>query len=205
MIGALVFGRLTDRLGRKKLFLVTLAVYAAATLATAFSPDFAFFALCRFVTGLGIGGEYAAINSAIDELIPARVRGRVNLAINGSFWIGAALGAGAEPGAARPARAGPGAGLARRLRARRACWRWRSCWCGATCPRARAGCSRTAAPTRRSASSQRIEAEVAAQHGPLPAAVGHAALRRPRRARAGAKWRTCCCGATRSAAWWRWR
>jgi MFS family permease len=57
------------------------------------SPDFAFFALCRFVTGLGIGGEYAAINSAIDELIPARVRGRVNLAINGSFWIGAALGA----------------------------------------------------------------------------------------------------------------
>jgi MFS family permease len=94
VIGALVFGRLADRLGRKKLFLVTLAVYAAATLATAFSPDFAFFALCRFMTGLGIGGEYAAINSAIDELIPARVRGRVNLAINGSFWIGAALGAG---------------------------------------------------------------------------------------------------------------
>ena len=94
VIGALVFGRLADRLGRKKLFLVTLAVYAAATLATAFSPNFVFFALCRFVTGLGIGGEYAAINSAIDELIPARVRGRVNLAINGSFWIGAALGAG---------------------------------------------------------------------------------------------------------------
>lgn len=94
VIGALVFGRLADRLGRKKLFLVTLAVYAAATLATAFSPNFGFFALCRFATGLGIGGEYAAINSAIDELIPARVRGRVNLAINGSFWIGAALGAG---------------------------------------------------------------------------------------------------------------
>jgi MFS family permease len=94
VIGALLFGRLTDRLGRKKLFLITLAVYALATLATAFSPDFAFFALCRFATGLGIGGEYAAINSAIDELIPARVRGRVNLAINGSFWIGAALGAG---------------------------------------------------------------------------------------------------------------
>ena len=94
VIGALLFGRLTDRLGRKKLFLVTLAVYAAATFATAFSPDFAFFALCRFFTGVGIGGEYAAINSAIDELIPARVRGRVNLAINGSFWIGAALGAG---------------------------------------------------------------------------------------------------------------
>ena len=94
VIGALIFGRLTDRLGRKKLFLVTLVVYTVGTLATAFSPDFAFFALCRFVTGLGIGGEYAAINSAIDELIPARVRGRVNLAINGSFWIGAALGAG---------------------------------------------------------------------------------------------------------------
>ena len=94
VIGALVFGRLTDRLGRKKLFLVTLAVYAVATFATAFSPNLAVFALCRFVTGLGIGGEYAAINSAIDELIPARVRGRVNLAINGSFWLGAALGAG---------------------------------------------------------------------------------------------------------------
>ncbi|MDP9932254.1 MFS transporter [Variovorax paradoxus] len=94
VIGALLFGRLTDRLGRKKLFLVTLVVYTVGTLATAFSPDFAFFAFCRFVTGLGIGGEYAAINSAIDELIPARVRGRVNLAINGSFWIGAALGAG---------------------------------------------------------------------------------------------------------------
>jgi len=91
--GALLFGRLADRLGRKKLFLVTLAVYMLATLATAFSADFLFFAACRFVTGLGIGGEYAAINSAIDELIPARVRGRVNLAINGSFWIGAALGA----------------------------------------------------------------------------------------------------------------
>ncbi|TAM50097.1 MAG: MFS transporter, partial [Burkholderiaceae bacterium] len=92
--GALLFGRMADRLGRKKLFLTTLAVYAVATLATALSPDFYFFAACRFLTGLGIGGEYAAINSAIDELIPARVRGRVNLAINGSFWIGAALGAG---------------------------------------------------------------------------------------------------------------
>jgi len=94
VIGALVFGRMADHLGRKRLFLVTLAVYMAATLATGFSLDFTTFALCRFLTGLGIGGEYAAINSAIDELIPARVRGRVNLAINGSFWIGAALGAG---------------------------------------------------------------------------------------------------------------
>ncbi len=94
VIGALVFGRMADHLGRKRLFLITLAVYMTATLATGFSFDFTTFALCRFLTGLGIGGEYAAINSAIDELIPARVRGRVNLAINGSFWVGAALGAG---------------------------------------------------------------------------------------------------------------
>lgn len=94
VIGALVFGRMTDRLGRKRLFLATLAVYMLGTLATAFAPGFGVFAGCRFVTGLGIGGEYAAINSAIDELIPARVRGRVSLAINSSFWLGAALGAG---------------------------------------------------------------------------------------------------------------
>jgi MFS family permease len=93
VIGALVFGRMADRLGRKRLFMLTLAVYMAATVATAFAGGFTWFALCRFFTGVGIGGEYAAINSAIDELIPARVRGRVNLAINGSFWIGAALGA----------------------------------------------------------------------------------------------------------------
>jgi MFS family permease len=93
VLGALAFGRMADRLGRKRLFLLTLLVYMAATVATAFSTGFASFALCRFVTGIGIGGEYAAINSAIDELIPARVRGRVNLAINGSFWIGAGLGA----------------------------------------------------------------------------------------------------------------
>jgi MFS family permease len=93
VIGALVFGRLADRLGRKRLFLMTLAVYMGATVATALTTGFAGFAACRFVTGVGIGGEYAAINSAIDELIPARVRGRVNLAINGSFWLGAALGA----------------------------------------------------------------------------------------------------------------
>lgn len=93
VVGALLFGRLTDRLGRKKLFLVTLTVYMLATFATAFSGSYAFFALCRFVTGIGIGGEYAAINAAIDELIPARVRGRVSLAINGTFWLGAALGA----------------------------------------------------------------------------------------------------------------
>ena len=93
VVGALVFGRLADRLGRKRLFMMTLAVYMGATVACGFSTGFASFAFFRFLTGIGIGGEYAAINSAIDELIPARVRGRVNLAINGSFWIGAALGA----------------------------------------------------------------------------------------------------------------
>jgi MFS family permease len=96
IIGALGFGHLTDRLGRKKLFLITVAVYAVATIATALSWNFASFAIFRFATGLGIGGEYAAINSAIDELIPARRRGWTDLAINGSFWIGAALGAGAS-------------------------------------------------------------------------------------------------------------
>jgi MFS family permease len=94
VLGALFFGRLADRLGRKRMFLVTLAVYLFATVLTAFSWDIASFAFCRFLTGFGIGGEYAAINSAIDELIPARVRGAVDLAINGTFWIGAALGAG---------------------------------------------------------------------------------------------------------------
>lgn len=93
--GALLFGWLTDRLGRKRLFNITLGLYLAATAATAFSVDFHTFALFRFLTGAGIGGEYTAINSAIQELIPARYRGRTDLAVNGSFWVGAALGAGA--------------------------------------------------------------------------------------------------------------
>ncbi len=91
--GALFFGWLTDRLGRKKLFFITLAVYLIATAATAFSWNLWSFALFRFLTGAGIGGEYAAINSTIQELIPARVRGWTDLVINGSFWLGAALGA----------------------------------------------------------------------------------------------------------------
>src|SRR3954467_637440 len=95
VIGALLFGYGTDRLGRKKLFFVTVAVYLAATALTAFSWSFASYALFRALTGAGIGGEYAAINSAIDELIPARVRGRVDLIINASFWIGAAIGSAA--------------------------------------------------------------------------------------------------------------
>lgn len=91
--GALFFGRLTDKLGRKKLFFVTLAVYLGASFLTAFSTGFVSFAIFRALTGAGIGGEYSAINAAIDELLPARVRGRADLAINGTYWLGAALGA----------------------------------------------------------------------------------------------------------------
>jgi len=93
VLGALFFGRLTDRLGRKMLFMITLGVYLIATVATAFSFSFIWFAACRFLTGAGIGGEYAAINSAIDELIPARARGWTDLAINGTWWVGTAVGA----------------------------------------------------------------------------------------------------------------
>jgi MFS family permease len=93
VLGALLFGWLADRFGRKRLFFVTLGVYIAGTAATAFANDFAMLALCRFITGAGIGGEYSAINSAIQELIPARYRGRTDLAVNGSFWLGAAVGA----------------------------------------------------------------------------------------------------------------
>jgi MFS family permease len=95
VLGALLFGYGTDRFGRKKLFFITVAVYLIGTALSAFSWNFWSYAFFRAVTGAGIGGEYAAINSAIDELIPARVRGRVDLIINGSYWIGAALGAAA--------------------------------------------------------------------------------------------------------------
>ena len=91
-IGALFFGQLTDRFGRKKLFLITLSLYLVATVATAFSTTALWFLAARFFTGAGIGGEYSAINSAIDEMIPARARGRVDLIINGSFWLGAVAG-----------------------------------------------------------------------------------------------------------------
>ncbi len=92
VLGAVLFGYLTDRLGRRKLFLVTLATYSLATLATALSWNFFSFAAFRMLTGLGIGGEYAAINSAVDELIPGKVRGTVDLIVNATFWLGAILG-----------------------------------------------------------------------------------------------------------------
>src|SRR3954469_14993968 len=91
-LGALFFGRLTDRFGRKRLFMVTLGLYVIASTATAFAFAPWYFFLFRALTGFGIGGEYSAINTAIDELIPARNRGRVDIAINGSFWVGAGIG-----------------------------------------------------------------------------------------------------------------
>ena len=175
VLGALVFGRMADRLGRKKLFLITLVVYTLATLATAFSANFWSFALCRFFTGFGIGGEYAAINSAIDELIPARVRGRVNLAINGSFWIGAALGAGLSLVLLDPAVLGPVQG-------------WRAGFAlGAVLafaillvrrdvpesPRWLISHGRAAEANRIIAD---IERQVEGQHGPLPAVTQHIAF-----------------------------
>jgi MFS family permease len=96
VMGALFFGWLTDRLGRKRLFFITLVVYLLATAATALSWNLWSFALFRFLTGAGIGGEYTAINSAIQELVPARYRGWTDLVINGSFWVGAAVGAAAS-------------------------------------------------------------------------------------------------------------
>jgi MFS family permease len=96
VIGALVFGWLTDRFGRRTVFYATLIVYLAGVLLTATSWNFLSFALFRAITGIGIGGEYAAINSAIDELIPARFRGRIDIIVNGSFWLGAAAGSGAS-------------------------------------------------------------------------------------------------------------
>ena len=93
VLGAIGFGWLTDRIGRKKLFFITLALYLTATAATALSWGLASYATFRFLTGAGIGGEYTAINSTIQELVPARYRGWTDLLINGSFWIGAAMGA----------------------------------------------------------------------------------------------------------------
>jgi len=101
VVGALIFGWMTDRAGRKQIFFLTLGLYVVGVGASALSWDFLSFAVCRFITGLGIGGEYAAINSAIDELVPARLRGRVDLIVNGTFWLGAAIGAAASMGVLR--------------------------------------------------------------------------------------------------------
>jgi len=110
VLGALGFGWLTDRIGRRKLFFITLAVYLAATAATALSWSVASYALFRFLTGAGIGGEYTAINSTIQELVPARYRGWTDLVINGSFWIGAAMGADSAIVLLDPALIGPDLG-----------------------------------------------------------------------------------------------
>src|ERR1700712_5758918 len=96
VVGALVFGRLSDKLGRRKLFILTLFIYLAGSAITGLSPAIWFLYLFRFVAGSGIGGEYAAINSAIDELIPSKYRGHIDIAINGTYWGGAALGAAAN-------------------------------------------------------------------------------------------------------------
>src|SRR3954467_3068496 len=90
--GALYFGRLADKIGRKKLFMLTLAIFLAGSVLTAFSMNPAWFIICRGIHGAGVGGEYSAIHSAVDELIPARVRGAVDLVIGGSYWIGTILG-----------------------------------------------------------------------------------------------------------------
>jgi MFS family permease len=96
VVGALFFGRITDRLGRRKIFILTLAIYLIGSGLAGLSWNFAVLAAFRFIAGVGIGGEYSAINSAIDELIPAHYRGRVDIAINGTYWGGAALGASAN-------------------------------------------------------------------------------------------------------------
>src|SRR5579864_4537813 len=110
VLGAIGFGWLTDRIGRRKLFFVTLALYLSATAATALSWSVGSYVLFRFLTGAGIGGEYTAINSTIQELVPARYRGWTDLVINGSFWIGAALGATASIVLLDPAVASPDIG-----------------------------------------------------------------------------------------------
>jgi MFS family permease len=148
-LGALYFGRLADKIGRKKLFMLTLGIFLAGSVLTAFSTSFAWFLVCRAITGAGVGGEYSAIHSAVDELIPARVRGNVDLVIGGSYWIGTILGSLAslvllDP-ALFPVNIGwrLAFGLAALMR-----WASASCSCAATSPRARAGCSCTVTTTR---------------------------------------------------------
>jgi MFS family permease len=96
VVGALYFGRVTDRVGRRKIFMLTLALYLIASGIAGLSFSLWFLMVFRFLAGMGIGGEYAAINSAIDELIPSRYRGRVDIAVNGTYWAGAMIGAAAS-------------------------------------------------------------------------------------------------------------
>ena len=165
-VGALVFGQLTDRFGRKKLFLITLALYTIATVLTAFSMNPTWYFVCRFLTGAGIGGEYAAINSAIDELIPAQYRGRIDVVINGSFWIGAAGGALLTLPLLDPTRVDPASGGGWPSGSAR-CWPSASCSSGAMCRRARAGCSSTAGRTRANGSCDDIEDAIRRDGGEL--------------------------------------
>ena len=176
VLGALVFGRMADSLGRKRMFLVTLVVYLVSTVFTAFSFDLWSFALCRFFTGFGIGGEYAAINSAIDELIPARLRGTVDLAINGTFWVGAAMGAGLSIVLLQPDWAG-------------ASWGWRLAFLTGGVLGLAILLVRRHVPESprwlirhgRAEEAERIvleiEREVEKSHGPLPAASNRLAMR----------------------------
>ena len=167
-LGALFFGHLTDRFGRRNLFILTLAVYLTATVATAFAFAPWYFFIARFFTGSGIGGEYAAINSAIDELIPARVRGRVDLMINGTYWLGSAAGAGGALVLLNTSNfpADIGWRLAFGIGA---IFGSSSFWSGATFRKARAGCSFTDATRRPSGSSARSKRDIERETGrPLP-------------------------------------
>ena len=148
VLGALLWGALMDRLGRRHVFFATLCTYLGGVLLSALAWNFWSFALFRLLTGCGIGGEYAAVNSAIDELIPAKYRGRIDLMVNGSFWLGAAAGAGASIWVYSIRtfyrRRWAGAWGSRSA----ACSGSRCCCCGGSCRRARAGSSPTAATRR---------------------------------------------------------
>ena len=182
VLGALVFGRLTDRFGRRKLFTLTVGVYMAATIATGLAWDFWSFLLFRFLTGAGIGGEYGAVNSAIQELIPARRRGYTDLVINGSFWLGAALGAFGSILVLDPALV-PQA------------WGWRAAfviggllavvviWIRRYIPESPRWLMTHGRPEEAEAIVRKIEASVAAQHGPLRGLQDCPRLRLTRRER----------------------
>ena len=137
--GSLFFGWLTDRLGRKKLFTLTVLVYLVATIACGLSWNFWSFAVFRMLTGAGIGGEYAAVNATIQELIPARRRGFTDLVVNGSFWLGAAIGALGRLCGARSRRSCRRRSAGGRPLSSAAFWVSGCCCCGVSCRRAHAG------------------------------------------------------------------